>query len=251
MKLDVLWREDLYILKRKCQPKSAECVSCSPASSHLSLSFNVSSMYSFTPYLLPFIQSFSGSSTLRLSFFPFSIIPFFIFPLYFFRSVILPSLIPSFHCASHPTFLLSIHYFVLPHFICHYIWLNQLSSTTKPNIVYEDTTGMTNHMIIYLPRFSFLSPLLFYSFRPSFVASFLRYFPLISNSIPFLPPFYMEIGDAQTWYIPNQVGRHPFIDTAERVRCSRRIIVRIAEAVTFIYTSDWACFSSSNVYWHQ
>jgi hypothetical protein len=28
--------------------------------------------------------------------------------------------------------------------------------------------------------------------------SFLRYFPLISKSIPFLLPFYMEIGDVQT-----------------------------------------------------
>lgn len=35
------------------------------------------------------------------------------------RSVILPSLIPSFHYAFPPTFLLSIHYFVLPHIICH------------------------------------------------------------------------------------------------------------------------------------
>jgi len=27
--------------------------------------------------------------------------------------------------------------------------------------------------------------------------------------------------------------------------------VRVAEAVTSIYTSDWASFSSSNVYWLQ
>jgi len=119
MKLDGVWREDLYFLKRKCQPKSAEAF-------HVLLHPFISAFLSgFPPCTLSLLTRFHsfnllpGSSTFRLFFFPFSIIPSFIFPLYFFRSVILPSLIPSFHSAFHPAFLLSIHYFVLPHFSCH------------------------------------------------------------------------------------------------------------------------------------
>jgi hypothetical protein len=82
--------------------------------------------------------------------------------LYSFRSAILSSLTPSFHSPLPPSFHLSIHYFVLPHFI--------------------------------FQGFPFL---LSSFFIPSFVVSVLRYFPLISNSISFLLPFYMEIGGMQ------------------------------------------------------
>jgi hypothetical protein len=95
----------ICILKRKCRPKSAEYISCSPA-------FFISAFLpTFLPrslsLLLPFFHSFnllSGPSTLRLSFFPLSIIPSFIFPFYSFRSVILSSLITSFHSSCLPPF---------------------------------------------------------------------------------------------------------------------------------------------------
>ena len=136
---------------------------------HHFISAFLSTFLPCTLSLLTCFHSFnllSGSSTLRLSFFPFSIIPSFIFPLYFFPFCH-PSFAHSFLSLRLPSHLSSVH----PLF------------------------RASTH---YLPRVSLLSSLLFYSFRPSFVTSFLRYFPLISNSIPFLLPFYMEIGDAQT-----------------------------------------------------
>lgn len=89
---------------------------------HLFISAFLSPFLPCTLSLLPCFRSFnllSSSSTPCLSLFPFCIISSFIFPLYFFRYVILPPLIPPFHSAFPPTFLLSIHYFMLPHFICH------------------------------------------------------------------------------------------------------------------------------------
>jgi hypothetical protein len=49
----------------------------------------------------------------------------------------------------------------------------------------------------------------------------------------------------------SQIKNTGFVDTSEQWRCSWRIIVRVAEAMTFIYTSDWASFWIVNVYWHQ
>jgi len=124
--------------------------------------------------LLTYFRSFnllSGSSTLRLSFFPFSIIPS--------KEGIIENFSTLFLPFCHPSFSHSFLSFRLP---SHLSFVHPLFRAST----------------LYLPRFSLLPSLLFYSFHPSYVASFLRHFRLISNSIPFLLPFYMEIGEVQT-----------------------------------------------------
>jgi len=170
----------LCFLKRKCQPKS---VSCFPASFHLSLSFNFSSMHSFTPYLLLFIQSsfrFFYSPSLLLSI------------LYysskgrnnreFFHSI--SSVLSS--------FLLSFLPFIppsLPRFFC-------------PSIIYL--------LLFYFPRFSLLPSFLAFLFLPSFLRCFL--------SSLFSP--YFELNSFPPAFLYGNRGRANTVDSKSRRRTS-------------------------------